>query len=53
MAEQVISIDSSEELDYTQWQRDYFDKMTSDEFIEKAVRFEAEHPYCGQGKVLD
>ncbi|MDR3108516.1 MAG: hypothetical protein LBU65_02340 [Planctomycetaceae bacterium] len=33
-------------FDYTEWQRDYFDKKyTLDTFMQKAVQYSREHPF--------
>ena len=34
-----------ENIDYTKWQRQRFDNMSSDEFQEEAVSFAKENPF--------
>ncbi|GHT87312.1 hypothetical protein FACS1894137_14410 [Spirochaetia bacterium] len=34
-----------EPFDYTEWQRDYFANMGMDEFLDKAVQYDREHPW--------
>ena len=38
-AERFIAVIQRERFDYTKWQREHFDGMTSDEFNDKAVAF--------------
>ncbi len=51
-AEQFVSTVIRERFDYTKWQRDHFDAMSSDEIDNAAVEFAKEHPYKGQGTVI-
>ena len=44
--EQFISAINRERFDYTKWQRERFDNMSSDEFNESAVAFSKENPFC-------
>ena len=47
------SIINRERFDYTKWQREYFDRMAPDEFMEKAVQYEREQPFQGKkAKIL-
>ena len=48
-AEQFISIIIREQMDYTKWQRQYFDAMAPGEFGRQASEYAKEHPF--QGKV--
>jgi hypothetical protein len=34
-----------EPFDYTEWQRDYFANIGMDEFLDKAVHYDREHPW--------
>ena len=47
-AEHFITIVNRERFDYTKWQREYFDRMTPEELMEKAVQFSKEHPFRGK-----
>ncbi len=51
-AEQFVSTVIRERFDYTQWQRDHFDAMSSEELNKAAVDYAKSHPYKGQGKVI-
>ena len=43
--ERFISVINRERFDYTKWQREWFDNMSSDEFNESAVAFSKENPF--------
>ena len=46
-------VGNRERFDYTKWQRDYFDRMTPEELMERAVQFSKEHPFQGKkAKIL-
>ncbi len=45
-AEQFIAAINREKFDYTEWQRDFFDGMSADEFNSEAVNYELENPFC-------
>ena len=44
--------DIDSQLDYTIWQREYFDKMKPGEFAAKASAYADSHPYTGKAQVL-
>jgi len=44
--EQFISVIIREKFDYTKWQQQKFDKMSSDEFQDAAVAYTKENPFC-------
>lgn len=44
--EQFIAAINREKFDYTEWQRDFFDGMSADEFNSEAVNYELENPFC-------
>jgi len=44
--ERFIAVINREKFDYTKWQRQRFDNMTSDEFNEAAVAYSKENPFC-------
>ena len=39
-------------MDYTKWQRQYFDAMAPDEFGKKALEYAKEHPFKGKAKII-
>lgn len=43
--EQFISTIIREKFDYTKWQQERFDNVSSEEFHRDAVAFEEEHPF--------
>lgn len=51
-AEHFISLIKRDNFDYTVWRREYFDKMESGEFADKAVEYAKTHPYTGKGRIL-
>lgn len=46
--EQFIAVINREKFDYTKWQRQRFDDMSSDEFNEAAVAYSRENPFRKQ-----
>jgi len=44
-AEKFISVIIREKFDYTKWQREHFDDMDSDTFLNEAVKYDEEHPF--------
>ena len=46
--EQFISVVNREKFDYTEWQRQRFDNMRSDEFNEAAVAYSKDNPFHRQ-----
>jgi len=48
-AEQFISVIKKENVDYTKWQRDYFDALPEGEFMKGAERYARTHEYGGSG----
>lgn len=44
-AERFISVLIQEKFDYTKWQRDRFDKMSSDDFNNEAVKYSLQNPF--------
>jgi hypothetical protein len=36
-----------ERFDYTEWQRDYFDTYTLDDFLKKAAAYDKNNPFKG------
>ncbi len=51
-AEHFISLLKRDDFDYTVWQREYFDRMKPEEFMEKAVAYAESHPYKGNAKIV-
>ena len=49
-AETFISIIIREQMDYTKWQRQYFDAMAPGEFGKQALEYAKEHPFNGKAK---
>ena len=41
-----ITVINRERFDYTKWQRERFDNMSSDEFNNAAVAYSKENPFC-------
>ncbi|MCM1045469.1 MAG: hypothetical protein NC417_08150 [Candidatus Gastranaerophilales bacterium] len=50
--EHFISMLKRDDFDYTVWQREYFDRMGVEEFIEKASAYADSHPYKGNAKII-
>ena len=48
-AERFIAIIKKENFDYTEWQRNYFDRMKPGQVAEEAAAYAAEHPHEGKG----
>lgn len=46
-AEHFISIIIREKFDYTKWQREYFDRKTSEEISKEASQYEKSCPFTG------
>ena len=51
-AEKFIAFVNSEQMDYTKWQREYFDAMAPGEFHKKALEYAKAHPYTGNAERL-
>lgn len=43
--EQFISVVNREKFDYTEWQKQRFDNMSSDEFNDAAIAYSKENPF--------
>ena len=50
--ERFIAVINRERFDYTKWQRERFDNMSSDEFNNAAVAYSKENPVCKKSKEL-
>lgn len=46
--EQFISVILREKFDYTKWQRQRFDNVSSDEFQKAAIAHEKENPFSAK-----
>lgn len=44
--ERFIAVINREKFDYTNWQREWFRNMSSDEFNEAAVTYSKKNPFC-------
>ena len=44
-AKQFVAAINCEKFDYTEWQRDFFDSMTAEDFNSDAVNYELENPF--------
>lgn len=44
--ERFIAVINKEKFDYTDWQREWFSNMSSDEFNEAAVAYSKNNPFC-------
>lgn len=51
-AEIFISTLNREKFDYTQWQRDYFDGISAEEFGNAAAEYEKKHPFKGKKAIV-
>ena len=51
-AEYFISMLKRDDFDYTVWQREYYDRMGVDEFMEKSSTYADTHPYKGNAKII-
>ena len=49
-AERFISVIIREQMDYTKWQRQFFDAMAPGEFGKNALEYAQEHPFKGKAK---
>ena len=43
--EQFVTAINREKFDHTEWQRDFFDGMSAEEFNSEAVNYELENPF--------
>lgn len=39
-------------FDYTEWRRNFFDKMTDEEYHNAAVEYAKTHPFKGKAKII-
>ena len=46
--ERFVATVIREKIDYTRWQREYFDSMSPEEVSQAAERFEQNEPYTGK-----
>ena len=46
--EQFISVIMREKFDYTKWQQQRFDNVSSNEFQEAAIAYEKENPFSAK-----
>ena len=46
-AERFISLVMKEQFDYTEWQREHFDRMPPETIRERALAYAEKHPYSG------
>ena len=46
-AEFIVAI-KGDNFDYTEWRKDFFDKMTLEEFHNNAIEYEKAHPFKGK-----
>ena len=51
-AEQFIYLVKAEQLDYTKWQREHFDKMSKEEIEENMLNYANNNPFKGNPKVI-
>lgn len=51
-AEYFISLIKRDDFDYTVWQREYFDKLSSGEFAAKASAYANDPPYTGKAQII-
>ena len=51
-AEVFISLINREKIDYTEWQRQFYDSMDIEEISNEAGKANKEHPYSGKAKRL-
>ena len=49
--EQFISVIMREQFDYTKWQQQRFDNMSSDEFQESALAYAKENPFSAKNNL--
>ena len=48
--EHFIAVINREKFDYTEWQRQRFDNMSSDEFNKAAIAYSKENPFVLESK---
>ncbi len=51
-AERFIATVMREKFDYTKWQRDHFDTISSEQLHNEAVKYAKEHPYTGKAETV-
>ncbi len=51
-AEHFIALVNREKLDYTKWQREYYDALEPGEFHRQAIEYAKAHPYTGEAERL-
>ena len=51
-AEIFISLVKNDKCDYTEWRRDYYDKMAPDEYFSDVREFAKTHPYKGDPSTI-
>ena len=51
-AEYFISLIKRDDFDYTVWQREYFDRLKSGEFVAEASAYADSHPYTGNVQII-
>ncbi|MBR1553264.1 MAG: hypothetical protein IJ631_04545 [Schwartzia sp.] len=50
-AEFIMAI-KTDNFDYTEWRKDFFDKMTDEEYHNAAVEYAKTHPFKGKAKII-
>ena len=50
-AEFIVAI-KADNFDYTEWRKDFFDKMSDEEYRKEAVEYARTHPFTGNAKVI-
>ena len=50
--EEFISLVKSDQFDYTEWQKQHFDKKTAEHISEEAEAYVTEHPYTGDPSTI-
>ena len=50
--EEFISPDKNNQFDYTEWQRQHFDKKTAEQIRAEAEAYVIEHPYAGDSSTI-
>ena len=48
----LMNDDTIETFDYTEWQREYFDKISPEKLDSDMDRYFADHPYSGDSSKL-
>ena len=51
-AEFFITKIKRDKFDYTEWQREYFDKMSTEEIKKEFEEYVRTHPYKGNGEII-